>query len=136
MSVAPLRINSKNSRLLYLHVWQILNKIVLFFDCSLSEASTGNISQFRKCLDCVLGVIVVPRNTIVAQESEQLVAISHESMSAFFRFIAVALKLSNLSVETIHIQLMFSQKTLFQTSLIYRIYDRLQQPSKFSYNRF
>jgi hypothetical protein len=27
MSVAPLRITSNNSRLLYLHVWQILNKI-------------------------------------------------------------------------------------------------------------
>jgi hypothetical protein len=30
MSVSPLRINSKKSRSLYLHVWQILNKIILF----------------------------------------------------------------------------------------------------------
>src|SRR2546427_776925 len=30
MSVSPLRRNSKNSKLLYLHVWQILNKIILF----------------------------------------------------------------------------------------------------------
>ncbi len=35
-------------------------------DCSLGETPAGNISQFRKCLDCVLGVVVVPRDTVVA----------------------------------------------------------------------
>ena len=31
MSVSPLRMNSKNSKLLYLHVWQMLNQIISFF---------------------------------------------------------------------------------------------------------
>jgi hypothetical protein len=35
-------------------------------DCSLGETPAGNIPQFRKCLDCVLGVVVVPRDTVVA----------------------------------------------------------------------
>ena len=65
MSVSPLRMNSKKSNSLYLHVWQILNKIISFLmDLSVKLPRVISL-KFRECFDCVFGVIIVPRDPVV-----------------------------------------------------------------------
>jgi hypothetical protein len=71
----------------------------------------------------MFGVIVVPRYTVMIQEREKLAPISLKSMSAFYCFLALTIKLSDLAIKAINFQLMLSQKALFQASLVDRIYN-------------
>jgi len=71
----------------------------------------------------MFGVIVVPRYTVMIQECEKLAPISLKSMSAFYRFVALTIKLSNLAIKAIYLQFMLSQKALFQAPLVDRIHN-------------
>ena len=67
---------------MYLQVWQTLRSTRYSWTAVLVNDPSNHVSKPRECLDRMLGIVVVPRNTVVIKKREQLVPILFEPLLA------------------------------------------------------
>jgi hypothetical protein len=61
----------------------------------------NNIPQCRKSFDGMLRVVVIPRNAIVLKKREELVSVLLEALFAFYRCLALEIRISYLPIEAV-----------------------------------
>src|ERR1035441_823507 len=83
----------------------------------------------------MFGVVVVPRHSVMMQESKQLDAVSLEPVFAVRCLLAVTFNVNELPVETVHVMLMFMEEVLLESALVHRVdYDLGQLPERRDYS--
>jgi len=63
----------------------------------------------------MLGIVVVPRNSIVFQKREKLITIPLEAIFTFQRRIALPIRFVEFAIKAFYFIQMFLQKVLFET---------------------
>ena len=66
----------------------------------------------------MFGIVVIPRNSVVTQESEKGVAVFLESLFAFRSSFTCEIRFLEKSIKAIYILYMFPEEVFFQSTLI------------------
>src|ERR1035437_2966860 len=82
----------------------------------------------------MLHVVVVPRHTIVVQESEKLLSVLLESFLAFQCGFALVNRAPYVPVESLDLEAVLSEKVALETSPVYRRHDASENLAEFRDN--
>ena len=83
----------------------------------------------------MLGIVVVPRNSIEVQESEKGISILLEALLALQGCVAMVVPFHDLSVEPFNINLVLSQEVALQSLSVNCIHNALQKATKTGYDK-
>src|SRR6266567_945671 len=79
-----------------------------------------NVSKHGKRLYRMLGIVVIPWNSIILQESKQVISVFLKTLSDFDRHLSLQIPMQEFFVEAIHGWKMLFQKMVFQPKAVYR----------------
>src|ERR1035438_10834863 len=84
----------------------------------------------------MLCVVIVPRNAIVAQEREELVAVPLSALHASQRHWTLVFGSNHLTIKAVHCRDVLSQEMLLQTAAIHIFDDGFQKLAEARDNEF
>lgn len=102
----------------------------VFLDALLRGCSGDDLAKSGKCFYRVLSIVVVPRNSVIIEKSEKLVAVSLEPVLALYRRVTPEIGAVQKSKEPINLLSMLPQEISLESSTIDSFNNGLQQTPK------
>jgi len=102
----------------------------VFFLPFFGRGASDYITDPRVRLNCVLSIVVVPRDPVMAKECEEFIAVPFKTLRALFGHFAPMICFAYFPIEPVHTYQMLLQKIAFQAETIYGSHYRSKKVRK------